>query len=80
MQEDINTFVKAYEKCARSKTTKSYDRAPLQPIKAIRPMQIIHTDLSGPYPETERGNKYILTFIDHFTKYVEQFAIPEQTN
>ena len=34
--------------------------------------------LPVPIP-TPRGNKYLLTFVDHFSKYAEAFAIPEQT-
>jgi transposase InsO family protein len=36
-------------------------------------------DITGPYPLNPRKNKYMLTFIDHFTKYVEAFAISDQT-
>jgi len=36
-------------------------------------------DITGPYPLTPRRNKYILTFIDHFTKYAEAFAISDQS-
>jgi len=35
--------------------------------------------ITGPYPLTPLRNKYILTFIDHFTKFVEAFAIPDQS-
>jgi hypothetical protein len=36
-------------------------------------------DFTGPYLKTPRGNKYLLTFICHLTKYVEAFPIPDQT-
>jgi hypothetical protein len=36
-------------------------------------------DITGPYPLTPCRNKYLLTFVDHFSKYAEAFAIPEQT-
>jgi hypothetical protein len=36
-------------------------------------------DLTGPYLVTPRKNKYQLTFIDHFTKYAETFAVRDQT-
>jgi hypothetical protein len=37
------------------------------------------TDLLGPLPVTPRGNKYILTITDYFTKWVEIVAVPDQT-
>jgi len=36
-------------------------------------------DITGPYLKTPRGNKYLLTFVCHLTKYVEAFPIPDQT-
>jgi len=35
----------------------------------------VSLDITGPYFATPRKNKYLLTFIDHFTRYVEAFAI-----
>jgi hypothetical protein len=37
--------------------------------------EITSMDICGPYPLTPRKNKYLLTFIDHLTKYAE--AIPK---
>ena len=35
--------------------------------------------MAGPYLITPLKNKYLLTIIDHFTKHVEAFQIPDQT-
>lgn len=35
-------------------------------------------DIVGKLPKTHKGNQYILTFQDHFSKYPEAFAIPDQ--
>jgi hypothetical protein len=32
------------------------------------PMERIATDIMGPLPESEEGNKYILVIADYFTK------------
>ena len=43
------------------------------------PFEITSMDVTGPNLLTPRKNKYLLTLIDHFTKYVEAFVIPDQT-
>ena len=45
----------------------------LQPSKAF---EIVTSDLMGPiHPVTKKGNKYILVICDHFTKWVEVYAM-----
>ena len=34
-------------------------------------------DVIGLRPRTERGNRYILTVVDHFTKHDEAYALPD---
>ena len=41
-------------------------------------MERIATDVPGPLPESENGNRYILVINDYFTKWVESFPIPDQ--
>ena len=36
-------------------------------------------DVTGPYSVTQRGNKFLLTFIGEFSKYVEAFPMIDQT-
>ena len=35
--------------------------------------------IMGPLPESIKGNKYILVFMDYLTKFPEAFALPDQT-
>jgi IS30 family transposase len=35
-------------------------------------------DLIGPLKLTPKGNRYILTIVDYFTKWVEAVAIPQK--
>jgi hypothetical protein len=43
------------------------------------PFAKIGLDLSGPYPKTLSGNKYIVTFIDLYSGFPEAFAIPDKS-
>lgn len=42
------------------------------------PMERIATDVMGPLPCTEDGNKYILVVGDYFTKWTEAYTIPNR--
>ena len=53
-------------------------RAPLQSLQVGHPMQTIAIDITGPFPESESGNSYVLVVADHFTRWMEAFAIPDQ--
>jgi len=54
--------------------------APLGDVQEPKnPFEVTWMDITGLYPTTLRGNKYLLTFIDHLTKYVEAFPIPYHT-
>ena len=43
------------------------------------PMAKLSLDLSGPYPTTLSGNKYIIAFVDWFSGWPEAFAVPDKT-
>ena len=42
-------------------------------------MKVISADTIGPLPEDEFGNKFILVVIDQFTRFVELYAVKDQT-
>jgi len=52
--------------------------APLGDVEnSTAPFKITAMDIKAPYMEPSRKNKYLLTFIDHFTRYAEAFPIPD---
>eukprot|EP00731_Ephydatia_muelleri_P025917 Em0018g17a len=61
------------------KTPAPKRRAPLGTIAAGYPMQIVAVDILGPLPRTEKGNSYVLAATDYYTRWVEAYAIPDQS-
>ena len=75
MREQIRKFVRECETCKLNKTVRIKTKAPMQitdtPSEAFEKIEM---DIVGPLPQTEYGNKYILTIQDNLTKYSD--AIP----
>lgn len=48
---------------------------------SIRPCEIVHTDLIGPISPTTFAckNKYILTLLDDYTRFLQTFVIKSKT-
>jgi transposase InsO family protein len=76
-RRDVKEYVKACDACAKRKTVPRI-RAPLEALEAHEFLDVVSLDVVGPLPVTERGNKYLLTFVDHFTRFCEAISIPSQ--
>jgi hypothetical protein len=71
MDRDIEIYVKQCESCATLKVGR-HPTAPLGELpETTSPFEMTSIDICRPYPETKRGNKYLLTFIDYFSRYAE---------
>ena len=75
----IEVYVRKCDPCQRRKEGK----IPIALLGEVPnpkfPFEITAMDVTGPYATTPWGNKYLLTFIDHFSRYVEAFPVPDQT-
>ena len=74
MYSDCKNFVLSCKKCSTKKKPVA-PKAPLQPLEPARinarwAMDIVHM------PMTPRGNKYILTFTEYCSRYIEAFPLP----
>ena len=51
----------------------------MKPLITGDPWERVSIDITGPHPKSSRGHEYILTLIDHFTKWGEAFPIRNHT-
>jgi hypothetical protein len=76
LHRDVTEYINDCEACAKRKTGNKTD-APLgESLEAKEFLDIVSMDVAGPLPVTDNGNKYLLMFVDHFTRFCE--AIPTQ--
>ena len=54
-------------------------RAPLKLMTVGSIMDRMSTDFLGPFPRTPSGNVHIMVVSFYFIKWVEIFAVPDQT-
>ena len=75
---DCDLFVKGCSACNRSKKANRSYKTNLMTYHAGFPMERVHIDLLGPFPESQLGNKYVFMVVDQFTKWVECYPLPDQ--
>ncbi len=77
MFEDIRNYVKTCDDCQRRGGLQKNNI--IHPIPAKAPFQRIGIDIVGPLTITRRGNRYIVTAMDYFTKWPIAKALKEAT-
>lgn len=67
MNRDVEKYVKQCESCSKLKVGKN-PTAPLGELpETSYPFEQTSLVICGPYLETKQGNRYLLTFINHFS-------------
>lgn len=77
LKRDVVKWVSSCKVCQEMKGKPG--RAPLQPIRSTYFNELLCSDVVGPLPTTPEGNQYILTFIDHFSKWAEAVPVRDHT-
>ena len=78
MYRKINTYI---EKCISCQAMSG--KKPKPPLHETEippyPFAKIGLDLSGPYPTTLSGNRYIVSFVDLYSGWPEAFPVPDKS-
>jgi len=64
--------------CERFQRPRPHRQGPLQPMVVGEPWERLSIDITGPHPTSAKGNVYILTVLDNFSKWVELFPMRNQ--
>ena len=80
MVYDITNWIKNCSECQFRKSKNDKIKIALKPLNIPhQPFDQCSFDILGPLPISDKGNKYILVFVDHLMKWSESFALPNQT-
>ena len=79
MGQHVEEYVRNCHECQRLKPRHEF-KAPLGDVmEPTRPWEVVAIDICGPFPTTSNKNRYLLTFLDHLTKYAEAIPITSMT-
>jgi hypothetical protein len=62
--------------CAACRGPRTRHRGQMHQYNVGAPFERITIDVAGPFPQGDRGNRYLLIAMDYFTKWPEAYAIP----
>ena len=81
MRADCAMHVQRCNTCQRTAYGPRHHKGIPYVVPISAPFATVAFDIVGPIgiKATRKGNKYILTAIDYFTRYMEAFAIPDET-
>ncbi|GFW25383.1 retrovirus-related Pol polyprotein from transposon 17.6 [Trichonephila clavipes] len=78
MYKDTKNFVRSCTICLSRKNAFKIPTAPHQPVEQSQePGETCNIDIFGPFKTTPKGNSYVLSMIDAFTKYIHIVPLPD---
>ena len=79
MYKDVHLHCRSCLPCATYQGSGKRVRPPLMPIEVGGPFHRVGVDIME-LPQTVNGNRYVISFVDYLTKWVESFATSNQTS
>lgn len=79
LNKDVEEYINKCISCNQRKPGRRV-KAPMDKFTPVlEPFELVSLDIVGPLPVSKNGNWYLLTFIDHLTRYCEAIPIPYQS-
>ena len=79
MLSDVRIHCQGCASCQLRKASTIATKGPLKPLESMYPFELISIDFVGPLPKTKGGRRWILTIVDHFTKWPEAYATRDRS-
>jgi transposase InsO family protein len=72
---DVDAFLRQCEPYAQYHRGVPSRTCEMQITLVGEPFEKVSIDITGPHPKSSRGNKFILTMVDHFSKWAEAMPL-----
>jgi transposase InsO family protein len=76
---DVRSILRRCSQCARYHRGSAPKNVTLKPFCAGEPWETVSIDITGPHPRSRRGYVFMLTVMDHFSKWAEAIPIRNHT-
>jgi hypothetical protein len=78
LKSDVEMWCQQCDTCEASRGPRTRSPGLMHQYNVGAPFERIAIDIAGPFPESDRGSRYLLVAMDYFTKWPEVYAIPSQ--
>lgn len=79
LHADVADVVRRCEVCDRVRASFNTRQADLQPLPVEPMFYRWGVDLAGEFPVTQRGNKWVMVAVEHFSKHVELIPLRDKS-
>ena len=76
---DLDAFLKECAPCAQYHRGGAPRKAKMQTPLVGEPWIRVSVDITGPHPRSSKSNQYIMTLVDHFSKWAEAIPLRNHT-
>ena len=77
MRRDVKSFIKECDCCQKMAVLKPQIHTHPFTVASLDVMDKVAVDATGKLPMDRFGNQYIISVIDHFSRFIETYAVPD---